>query len=166
MISSIAMVVDMRLPMESACAGLKHHFGMVCLVLVVLYLIISVSLLKNVFPALQDITIMELSVWSLTALRHLPSISIIDAVFAPGINPSLSTTLASLVIQAKYIIITLANASHVQMAQTSVLIQLCAYAVHSIKHTRLSPIPVSAPTTLRFLISRVNACLAKVIMTQ
>lgn len=61
MISSIAMVVDMKLPMESACAGPKHHFGMVCLVLVVLYLIILASLLRNVFPALQDITIMESS---------------------------------------------------------------------------------------------------------
>lgn len=87
-------------------------------------------------------------------------------MFAPGINPSLSTTLASLVIQAKYIIITLANASHVQMVRTSVLIQLCAYAAHSIRHILLFLIPVSAPTTLRFLTSRVNACLAKVIMTQ
>lgn len=51
----------MKLPMESACAGPKHHFGMVCLVLVVLYLIILASLLRNVFPALQDITIMESS---------------------------------------------------------------------------------------------------------
>lgn len=87
-------------------------------------------------------------------------------MFVHGINPSVSTMLVSLVIQAKYIIITLANASHVQITQTSVLIHLCAYAAHSIKHTPLFPIHVSAPTTLPFLTSRANAYLAKVIMTQ